>query len=84
MNKLQISIEERTQMREFMTELCCWNKALFLLFRSANKCTTKVAHMLAQLQQFQRAAELFEEVCYGRSFNFALLLAHSDCKTLLG
>ena len=33
-----------------------------LLHSSANKCITKVAHMRAQLQQFQRAAELFEEV----------------------
>ena len=30
--------------------------------RSANKCLVKVGHMAAQLQQFEKAALLFEEV----------------------
>ena len=33
-----------------------------LLSRSANKCLVKVAHMCATMQNFQKAAELFEEV----------------------
>lgn len=37
--------------------LCCgWPH------RSANKCLLKVAHMSAMLQQFNKAAEIFEEV----------------------
>ena len=32
------------------------------IHRSANKCLTKVAHMSAQLQLFEKAASLFEEV----------------------
>jgi len=30
--------------------------------RSSNKCLVKVAHMCAMLQQFDKAAALFEEV----------------------
>ena len=31
--------------------------------RSANRCLLKVAHMSAQLQHFEKAAGIFEEVC---------------------
>ena len=45
-----------------LVHVCTYVPLLFLPHSSANKCTTKVAHMLAQLQKFQKAAELFEEV----------------------
>ena len=67
MNKLPISTEEKTRLRKSLTCLCVRVHVstcvcVRMLSRSANKCTTKVAHMLAQLQKYERAADLFEEV----------------------
>ena len=54
-----------------MREIMCFTLPLIyiysllsspLLSRSANKCLVKVAHMCATMQNFQKAAELFEEV----------------------
>ena len=36
------------------------------LLRSANKCLDKVAHMSAQLQNFEKAATIFEDVSYSQ------------------
>ena len=47
-------------MRKWRLEVIIVNMSY--LFRSANKCLAKVAHMSAQLQHFQKAAQLFEEV----------------------
>ena len=44
--------------------------------RSANKCLAKVAHMCAQLQQFQKAAITFEDV------RFSTCVWHSHIPTL--
>ena len=42
--------------------LCDCHPALVLGFSSANKCLLKVAAYAAQLEQYQKAIEIFEQV----------------------
>lgn len=46
---------------EFCQSVDC-KRALFLIFSSANKCLLKVATYAAQLEQYQKAIEIFEQV----------------------
>ena len=85
----------RQEMKSLDTFLVCLQVSVLssltfttspLSWRSANKCLIKVAHMCATMQQFDKAASLFEEVCVVDPQEFRPLPFSNNvplCSTLL-
>lgn len=47
---------------DYCQSMDCESCLFFFLFSSANKCFLKVATYAAQLEQYQKAVEIFEQV----------------------
>lgn len=65
-----------------LCRLSLWQRpfAASFVLSSANKCLLKVAHFCAQLEQYEKAIEIYEQVCVGvRGGGFACSVCQSPC-----